>query len=30
VEQEIHTAEGVRMIGRVPGRLAHRFQQLKE
>jgi len=28
VEQETHTAEGVRMAGRVPGRLAYRFRQL--
>lgn len=27
VEREIHTPSGVRMIGRVPGRLAYRFQQ---
>jgi GTP-binding protein HflX len=30
VEQEIHTPAGVRMIGRVPGPLAYRFQQLEE
>jgi GTP-binding protein HflX len=30
VEQETHTPSGVRMIGRVPGPLAYRFQQLEE
>jgi GTP-binding protein HflX len=27
VEQETHTGAGVRMLGKVPGRLAYRFQQ---
>ena len=30
VEKETHTAAGVRIVGRVPGRLAYRFQQLEE
>ena len=30
VEREIHTPSGVRMIGRVPGQIAYRFQQLEE
>jgi GTP-binding protein HflX len=30
VEREVHTPSGVRMIGRVPGQLAYRFQQLEE
>jgi len=28
VEQETHTADGVHIVGRVPGRLAYRFQNL--
>ena len=30
IEQEKHTAAGVHMTGRVPGRIAYRFQQLEE
>ncbi len=30
VEREIHTPSGVRVIGRVPGQLAYRFQRLEE
>jgi GTP-binding protein HflX len=30
VELETHTADGVHMVGRVPGQLAYRFQQLEE
>jgi GTP-binding protein HflX len=30
VEQESHTSEGVRLVGRVPGQLAYRFQRLEQ
>jgi GTP-binding protein HflX len=29
VEQETHTAEGARLVGRIPGQLAYRFQRLE-